>query len=421
MPRRLLQLAWRNLWRNPRRTCISTAAIALGYAMLLLFACLLHGLSQQMIDNGARLGLAHIQLHAQEYYPDRSLYYTLGGRTGTDVDALLTTLARHPDVRAAAPRVYGYGLVSSGRHSAGAELLGIDPEREQHISIFHTRLATGRFLDKHNPGGANEVVLGEKLANTITADLGAEIVLVTQAADGSIGNDLYTVVGILRTGAEATDRGTVLMPLAAAQDLLSLPANRIHEIGVMTTTAAAATAVATRLERDVGRTLAVQARAWPELSPALAEYVQLSQSSNTILFSIVFLVAIIGVMNTMLMAVFERTRECGVLMALGLRPVQMVLLIVFEAMLLAGLSVTLGVLLGAPLLWYLQVYGLDLRSVMGELSMAGVVVDPIWHGRHDFPSYVQAALGLAAVAVVSALYPAIRAARFRPVEAMRRV
>ena len=126
-------------------------------------------------------------------------------------------------------------------------------------------------------------------------------------------------------------------------------------------------------------------------------------------------------MNTMLMAVFERTRECGVLMALGLRPVHMVLLILLEASLLAGVSIALGASLGAPLVWYLQVYGLDLRNVMGELSMAGVVIDPIWYGRHDFSSYAQAALGLALVAVVSALYPAVRAARFRPAEAMRRV
>ena len=421
MTTRLLQLAWRNLWRNPRRTFISVTAIALGYAMLMLFACLLHGLNQQMIDSGTRMGLSHMQVHAPDYYPDRSLYHTLGGRTGTELDDLLTALTAHPQVLAAAPRVYGYGLVSGGDHSAGADLLGIDPAREQQISSFHTRLTRGRFLTQQAANGANEVVLGEKLANTIAAEPGSEIILLTQAADGSIGNDLYTVVGILRTGSEAIDRGTVLMPLGATQELLSLTANQIHEIGVLTTTADVASTVAARLESQLDGTLPVRVRAWPELSPALADYVQMSEGSNAILFSIVFLVAIIGVINTMLMAVFERTRECGVLMALGLRPMYMILLIVLEASLLAGVSITLGISLGAPLVWYLQVYGLDLRNVMGELSVVGVVIDPIWYGRHDFPSYVQAAVGLALVAVVSALYPAIRAARFRPVEAMRRV
>ncbi len=421
MTKRLLQLAWRNLWRNPRRTFISVTAIALGYAMLLLFACLLHGLSQQMIDNGTRMGLSHMQVHAPGYYPDRSLYHTLGGRTGTELDDLLTTLTTHPQVLAAAPRVYGYGLVSGGEYSAGADLLGIDPVREQQISSFHTRLAKGRFLNQQAKNNANEVVLGEKLANTIAAKLGSEIILLTQAADGSIGNDLYTVVGILRTGSEAIDRGTVLMPLGATQELLSLAANRIHEVGVLTRTADVASGVASRLESQIGVTLPIRVRAWPELSPTLADYVQMSEGSNTFLFSIVFLVAIIGVMNTMLMAVFERTREYGVLMALGLRPMYMTLLVMLEASLLAGVSVALGAGFGGPLVWYLQAYGLDLRTIMGELSVAGVVIDPIWYGRHDFIIYIQAAVGLALVALVSALYPAIRVARLQPVEAMRRV
>ena len=402
-------------------------AIALGYAMLMLFACLLHGLSQQMIDNGTRLGLSHMQMHAPEYYPDRSLYHTLGGRAGTKLEDLLTTLTTHPHVVAAAPRVYGSGLVSGASHSAGAELLGIAPARELLISRFHTHLARGRFLNEPSTDGAggthgtNEVVLGERLANAITADLDSEIVLVTQAADGSIGNDVYTVVGILRTGLEATDRELVLLSLSAAQALLSLPANRIHEIGIITTSAAEASSVAAALESQLRSLIPARIRAWPELSPVLAEYVRLNRGMNAILFSIVFLVAIIGVVNTMLMAVFERTREFGVLMALGLRPVYLVGLILIEALLLAGVSLALGGTVGLPLLWYLQTYGLDLRNVMDGLSMAGVAIDPIWYGQHDFPRYVQAALGLTAVAAVSALYPALRAARFRPIEAMRRV
>lgn len=395
--------------------------------MLLLFACLLGGLSQQMIDNGTGLGLSHMQVHAPKYYPDRSLYHTLGGRTGAKLEDLLATLTSHRQVQAAAPRVYGYGLASGGSRSAGAELLGIDPVRERLISSFHNRLARGRFLRASSTDGAervnstHEVVLGERLANAINADLDSEIVLVTQAADGSIGNDVYTVVGILRTGFEATDRALVLLSLSTAQALLSLPANRVHEIGIITASASEANSVAAALESQVGSIFPVRIRAWSELSPALAEYVRLSQSSIAILYSIVFLVAIIGVMNTMLMAVFERTREFGVLMALGFRPISLIGLILIEALLLAGVSLALGSTIGLPAVWYLQIYGLDLRSVMGELSMAGVVIDPIWYGQHDFPSYVRAALGLAAVAVVSALYPALRAARFRPVEAMRRI
>ena len=418
MNRRLLQMAWCNLWRNPRRTLITMAAIALGYAMLLLFACLLEGLRLQMIENGTRLGLSHIQVHAPGYYPDRSIYQTLGGQGGADVSGLLAAVASNPRVRAASPRVYGYSLVSHVHHSAGAEILGVVPGQEQRISALHTRMVRGGYLSEQMPKG---IVVGEKLANSIDATVGSELILMTQAVDGSIGNDLYTVVGIFRTGLEAIDRGLVVMALSSLQELLSLTPGRIHEIGVTVSGAAEATVVAAALEAHLGKTLPVRVRAWPELSPELAEYVRLSRSNIAILFFIVFLVAVIGVMNTMLMAVFERTRELGMLMALGMRPIQVIGLILAEAGGLAGASLVLGGAMGTPLLWYLQVHGLDLRSFMGEVSMVGVVVDPIWYGRQDLAAYGRAALGLAVTALVSALYPALRAARFRPVEAIRKV
>jgi ABC-type antimicrobial peptide transport system permease subunit len=128
-----------------------------------------------------------------------------------------------------------------------------------------------------------------------------------------------------------------------------------------------------------------------------------------------------GIVNTMLMSIIERTRELGVLMALGVRPVEVVALIVMEAASLAAASLVLGAALGVPILWYLQVHGLNLGGNRGAISLAGIVVGPQWYGRPDFAAYAQAALGLALTALVAALYPALRAARFRPSEALRKV
>ncbi|MCS6926784.1 MAG: hypothetical protein NZ578_12865, partial [Candidatus Binatia bacterium] len=153
MRRPLWQIAWRNLGRNAKRTAITVAAIALGYAMLLLFACLLEGIRQQMIENGTGLVLSHLQVHAPDYYPDRSLYHTLGGPEGTDVQRLRTALETLPAIRAASPRVYGYGLVSTHEHSAGAELLGVEPALEVRVTTLHTRLLQGHYLDEQDPQG----------------------------------------------------------------------------------------------------------------------------------------------------------------------------------------------------------------------------------------------------------------------------
>ena len=172
---------------------------------------------------------------------------------------------------------------------------------------------------------------------------------------------------------------------------------------------------------QLSKTFPVRVRAWPELAPELADYVQFNRRVTFILFSIFFLLAVMGIVNTMLMAIIERTRELGMLMAVGMRPVQVVCLIVAEAASLAGASLVLGGALGAPLLWYLQVHGLNMGGNRGAVSLAGVVVGPLWYGRQDFTAYTQAALGLAVTALVSALYPALRAARFRPAEALRKV
>jgi ABC-type lipoprotein release transport system permease subunit len=419
MKGRLLQLAWRNLWRNRRRTFITMAAIAFGYAMLLFVACLMAGLRWQMIQNGTCLVMSQIQIHAPGYYPNRPLQKTLGGRQGTDVGALLASVTADRRIIAAAPRVYGYGLLSAAHRSAGVELMGVVPGKEPKITTLNTQIAKGSYLTAQVPKG---VVIGDKLASTIGIELGTEIVLLTQAADGSMGNDVYTVVGILHTGLDAVDRGLVLMSLSSLQDLLHLAPARIHEVGIKLNQITAATAVANALETRLGKTLPVRVMAWPELAPELANYVQFNHGVTVVLFFIFFLVAVIGVMNTMLMAVFERTREFGMLMAVGMRPVQVIGLILTEAAGLAVASLALGAALGVPLLWYLQVHGLDLGGATGEVvSVAGVVVGHLWYGRQDYTAYSQAAVGLAATALVSALYPAWRAAQLRPTEAMRKV
>jgi ABC-type lipoprotein release transport system permease subunit len=420
MSGQLLRLAWRNLWRNPRRTLIAMTAIGFGYAMLLFVACLMAGLRQQMIVSGTGFIISDVEVHAPDYYPERPIDQTLGGPDGTDVNALVAAIAANSRVQAASPRVYGYGLVSATHQSAGVQLLGVVPDQEQKITVLQTQMVEGSYLSGPMPKG---VVLGDKLATTIGAAVGSEIVLLAPAADGSTGNDVFTVAGLFHTGLDAMDRDLVLMPLASLQELLRLPPGGIHEVGIKLheDDITAATTAAAALDARLSKTLPVQVQAWPELAPELADYVQFNRRVTFILFFIFFLLAVMGIANTMLMAIIERTRELGMLMAVGMRPVQVVGLIVAEAASLAGASLVLGAVLGAPLLWYLQVHGLNLAGNRGAVSLGGVVVGPLWHGQQDYTAYAQAALGLAVVALVSALYPALRAARFRPTEALRKV
>jgi len=418
MIERLPQLAWRNLWRNPRRTLIAMAAIGFGYAMLLFVSCLMAGLRQQMIETGTGLVLSDIEVHAPDYYPDRPIQRTLGGRNGIDVDALVAAIAADPRVQAASPRVYGYGLASATHQSAGVQILGVVPDLEQKITVLQTRIVKGNYLTGGKP---NQVVMGDKLAATLGVEVGSQIVLLATAADGSMGNDVYTVAGLFHTGLDAMDRGLVFMPLSSLQELLRLAPGRIHEVGIKVRDISTATATAATLATRLSKTFAVRVSPWQELAPELADYVQFNLRVTFILFFIFYLLAAMGIVNTMLMAIIERTRELGMLMAVGMRPVQVVGLIVTEAASLAGASLVLGGALAFPFLWYLQAHGLNLGSDGNAVSLAGIVVGPLWYGQQDFTAYAQAALGLGVTALVSALYPALRAARFRPAEALRKV
>ena len=151
MSRWLLPLAWHNLWGNPRRTLIAMAAIGLGYTLLLFVACLMAGLRQQLVESGTGLVLSETEVHAPDYYPDRPIHLTLGGRDGADVAALVAAIAANPRVRAASPRVYSYGLVSAAKQSAGAQLLGVVPESERKITGLQSRIVKGSYLDGQSP------------------------------------------------------------------------------------------------------------------------------------------------------------------------------------------------------------------------------------------------------------------------------
>jgi ABC-type lipoprotein release transport system permease subunit len=415
---RLLRLAWRNLWWNPRRTLIAMSAIGFGYTMLLFVACLMAGLREQMVETGTDLALSEIQVHAPQYDPDHPINLTLGGHNGIDVAAAIAMITADPRVQAASPRVYGFGLVSGTHQSAGAQLVGIDPVAERKVTLLQSKMVKGSYPNAETPKG---VVMGDELATTIGVTVGSQFVVLTPAADGSTGNDLYTVIGLFHTGLESMDGGLVLMPLTTLQDLLRLPPGRIHEVGIKLHNIAAAEATATTLQLQLDKLFPARALPWQVLAPELADYVQFNRRVTFILFFIFFALAAMGIVNTMLMAIIERTREFGMLMAVGMRPIQVIGLIVAEATGLAAASLLLGAAVGLPLLWYLQVHGMNLGHNGGTVSVAGIVVGPYWYGRQDFVSYGEAALGLAITALAAALYPAMRAARFRPAEALRKV
>jgi ABC-type lipoprotein release transport system permease subunit len=403
----LLRISWRNLWRNRRRTAITLAAISLNTMILITTYSLMDGLLGQTARNATQLATGEAQLHAPGYLLDHSLYTTLNHpRT------ILTRLREHSI--GAAPRIYGYGLVSLGTKSAGALFWGVEPAMEQANFKLAGHVAEGAFL---SPTPHKELVLGKKLARSLNVQVGSEIVVLVQATDGSMGNDIYTVKGILKAVGEGIDRNAAIVHQDDFRQLFAMPEG-IHEIAVNTNGGmplATLTEILSQLAPNA------EVKTWRQILPTLSDMIEISGASMSLFGSIFFIAAGLGVMNTMLMATYERAHEFGLLKALGASPWRIVRDVTVEALLLACTATLFGVVLGLAASYALQEVGLDTSKLTGEFHIAGVVFDPVWRAALSVKAVVQPVIIMWLVCVLAALYPAAMSARLDPVKSMQQV
>jgi len=401
-----LQYGWRNLWRNTRRTCITLAAVCLSTAILMASYGLMDGLMQHAVSNATNLVVGEVQVHAQGYLADHSIYKALN-----EPDLILRA-AKQKNI-AAAPRRYGYGLVVVGTKSAGARFWGVEPASERTTFDLAQHLQEGRFLSETTQRG---VVLGQKLARSLQAQIGSEIVVVVQAADGSLGNDLYAVTGILKAAGDSIDRNAALIHAADFVELF-VSGERIHEVALNSRGMASPEGLAALLSIAAPEE---EIKSWRQLMPEVSDMVNLFDAFIWI-FGLIFLLAAgMGVMNTMLMATYERIREFGILKALGATPWGIIRDVAAEALMLAALGTVLGTILGLAGSYYLQEVGLDLSIFAGTYSVGGVAFDPIWKATISPKMVFIPVVLMLIIGLLASLYPAALAARLDPVKAIHR-
>jgi ABC-type lipoprotein release transport system permease subunit len=410
------RIAWRNLWRNRRRTLITASALAVGFFGAVLMVALDDGIAAELVDNGTGVLTGQVQVHAREWRRERSLYATIGGDAGVDVGALLARVRAVPGVTAAAPRVWAGGLVSAGDRTEGAVLMGADLALEPRVSRF-----LGSFVAGAAPRpGTKELAIGAELARKLAVRLGATVVVVAPAADGSMGNDLFRISGIFSTGLDALDGSYAVLPITTLQSLLALGPGRIHEVAVALpdpwAAGTAAHEIAARLTAAGVPDLEVAP--WTVFSPEIDEYARLVKASNGLIVAIVFLFAIFGVANTSLMSTYERRREFAVVRALGVGPSGIARTVVYESLALGLLGLAGGAVITAPVLMWWHHTPLDLSGLIGPLEMAGALIRPVLRIEYSADGPVLGALGLLVTAVLASLYPAVRAARVPPADAL---
>ena len=401
---RILKMAWRNIGRNRRRTAVTVGAMVFGlYGMVIWFG-LLQGMLNDMEETIVEVDLGDLQIHAPTYLDDPSLYTVID-----DSDALIGDLEA-AGFRASA-RLVGAGLAAAHDSAAGASLRGVNVQDDARVSIIATRVEEGVWLDEADPKGA---VVGRRMARSLNVSVGDELIVLSQTTDGGIANDLYAVRGILGSINDGVDRGAVYLTEAAFRELFVMPSGA-HEVVVrkpddVELDAALATAQ--------GLAPGLDTQSWRSLMPTIATYLDSARQMMGIISAVFYIVIAILVLNAMLMAVFERIREFGVLKALGVEPRQVLSLIFLESALQTGLALAIGLVLSVPTLWYLVEFGID-TGALGGVSVMGASFATVWQAAVTPATFATPAMTLILLVLVAVVYPALKAARISPVEAMR--
>ena len=406
-----MKLGLRNLMRRPGRTLGTCAMLFVGTMMIVFVVGMNEGTYADIIRMATGTWSGHGQVIHRDYHETPALHEALERPA-----QLVTTLEADPRVEAAAARLEVAGLLSAGTRTAGAQLIGVMAEAEARVSTLPRAVARGGSFLGAAPSGDEEalpIVLGAGLAQRLKVGLGQEVVYMGQAADGSIAAEAFEVVGVLSSGLSELDATLAMIRLSDAQALLEMP-DRAHRVVVKLHDLSAVDALGASLELDEP----ARFYTWSELAPELERSIENDRAGGVGILLIIIVIIALGVVNTMVMSVFERTQELGVMKALGTSPGRLVAIVLWESFWLALVGVVLGAAAGAGLNVYFGAVGIEFFEEAVEFG--GMEIQTIYPANMLVNVVAYPAVIFAA-ALLGGLWPAVRAARVDPVRAIREV
>jgi putative ABC transport system permease protein len=403
------RLAWRNLWRHGRRTWLTVGAMIFCNILLIFMMSFQFGTYSLMIDSTLSVLTGHIQIQEQDYNAEQRMRNTVH-----DGVKLAARLRNKTGNNAMAARGTTFALASSEERSFGIQVMGVQPAFEKQISTLPGLVQQGRYLQGND---ADEIVIGSVLARNLKVNIGDEVTLLGSGRDGSFAAGIATVVGIIDSGMSELDRSIAQVPLGYFQSMFSMD-DQVHSIVV---NVGALSAVAD--EKSQLKTLVASEDLvvldWDELQPGLKQAIQADLFSNFVMYGVLIVLVAFSVLNTQLMAVLERTREFGVMMALGLRPGTLARLVFLETAIMSLLGLFIGCLFGTAIAAYFQANGVyipGMEEAMDKYNLPGELYPQV--------SLLSVFLGPVIVFIggmLAAIYPALRLFTLAPVAAMRAV
>jgi putative ABC transport system permease protein len=402
-----LRLAWRNLWRHPRRTWLTTGAMVFSNVILVFLISMQVGMYQLMINNTLRATTGHLQIQAPGYLDEQRIRQTV-----PDVEELAARVRETLGLDTVAPRAAGFALASSEDRSYGIQIVGVDPEDERRVSSLPGLVEEGHYLSGTDTA---EIVVGRRLARNLNAGVGDEVTFLGTGRDGSFAAAVTTIVGILASGNPDLDRSLAQVPLHFFQETFSM-GSAGHKVVILAPDLFQVPKLKSRVEAALppGQDLVVLD--WEALVPGLKQAIQADMSSAVFMYGVLIILVAFSVLNTQLMSVLERTKEFGIVMALGVSPGRLGRLVLLETTVMGLMGLLLGVLLGGGLVLWFGVHGLTfpgLDEMAGQFNLPDrIYLELSATGLLLGPSVVLLA------SLLATLYPMARLFWLEPVEAM---
>src|SRR5512136_173606 len=407
---RLVRMAWRNIWRNWRRTMIAVTAIVLGLTFILLMDSIIVGSITASFGNFIKLQGGNVQVHAPGYREraERIPLYPL-----ENASAVVQAAKAQPEVVAASRRINTSGMVSSRESTIPVAIIGIEPEQEAPVGLIAGKISQGRYLTSPDE---DTILVGKALAQRLDVTVGDRIELVGRATHEQTRRRTMTIVGIYSLGLEEIEKRMVYVSLAEAQTLFDLRDQATEAVVMLQNVGQEEQTVAVLQSALAG----YEVDSWKTMNPEMKQTEQRHKETLGMLGLAVLLIAGIGVLNLMLMAVFERTREIGLLAAMGLKRREIVALFLWEGTLIGWVGATLGCVVGGLIIAYLSQFGFDWNVGSGATEVLALLGDRIYP-QVGIDVVIQRGLTIVIIAALAALYPAWQASKREPAEALHYV
>lgn len=403
-------MALRNLWRNPRRTLLTVAAIAFAGTVLVFMLSFQFGVYDTMINTSVKIHAGHVQVMAQGYKDKMNMRRTISkpGKLGSLLEDM-------EEIEAYTYRAEGFSMVSSEERTYGVMVTGIDPDREARVSTIKSLIRTGAYFTDSGDYGA---LVGSLLAENLKVKPGDELTILGQARDGSIAATVVKVRGIFSSGIDDFDRNTVQIPLKTFQETYRMQGG-VHRVVAVCDSLDDVSAVKQTIVWEIDgieNTYPLEVYDWKEIMPGLLQSIQMDLVSGLIMYGILIIVVAFSILNTFLMAIFERTREFGVLMAIGTGPGRLTKILLIESIAMTCIGIFLGMGLGSIITLYFQAHGIDFTGaseIMSQMGISGTM-----YPRLSALSLTTGPLAVLFITALAALYPALKVRKLRPVEAI---